>query len=292
MDKRFIKTVFTTPSKCFFADHVKRTVKRSLIMALLAFFLILEGCGRPAAVKGKMSGKVETEVSGPASSTSNTGKGADISKGAAGGNSQIEQLEGKDTKDMELNSLYLELLGIYLKEQLGLEDYDQEISDFGCLTVDKEDQSESQREKNMGLDYLYLRNDVHVERLTEEDQEILKAGQNAADTDARDHAMEVVVRTFPVCITPMPIEQEEDKKFPYVYDNNVSSQGGEETVTMDTLLLRIATMADYDEDGEYVDAYKEVQKEKRLYELKERMETEMEGLLGDVPIKVLVDFII
>ena len=60
---------------------------------------------------------------------------------------------------------------------------------------------------------------------------------------------------------------------------------------MDTLLLRIATRAEYDDEGEYVDAYREVQKEKGLYDIAERMEAEMEGLLGDVPIIVQVDFI-
>lgn len=271
---------------------VKMVTIRFLIVPVLTAFILLQGCRTTSDISAGESQQEKNRKSEEAVLASSSEDSSSLSGKTIGKDSQREERTGKENKDMELKSLYLELLGTYLKEQLGLEDYDQEIADFGCLAVAEDDQSESQKQKNMGLKYLYLRNDVHVERLTAEDREVLKAGQDAGDGDARDHAMEVVVRTFPVCITPMAIEQEEDKKFSYVYDNDVSAQDGEETVTMDTLLLRIATHAEYDEKGEYVSDYKEVQKEKKLYELKKRMESEMEGLLGDIPIRVLVDFIL
>lgn len=265
-----------------------------LITASLVVSLLLTGCGNLSASdtggpEGQRDKQVEESLS--FSTMSEIDRDRDMEPGKEAQDAMEKKAVRKGNREMKLKSLYIELLGTYLKEQLGLEDYDREIEDLGCLTKEGESRSEAQNERNMGLKYLYLRNDIHVERLSEDDLTVLEAGYGQTEGDAYDHAMEVVVRTFPFCITPVALEREEDKKFNYVYDNVVSSQNGETAVTMDTLLLRIATRAEYDDEGEYVDAYREVQKEKGLYDIAERMEAEMEGLLGDVPIIVQVDFI-
>ena len=194
--------------------------------------------------------------------------------------------------DMECENKYMELLGSYLKEQLELERYDKAVEELGCLPLDKEEQSEAQKRANMGLKYVYLRNDLHLERLAEEDVKILKESLGKEEGEEREKAMEVVVRTFPICTMPVLAEDEEEKNFTYVYDNTVDAQSGARNVTIDSLVLQIATQSEYDDAGEYVNPDKERKKREELYKLAEQMEFEMDGLLGEKPVRVIIDFIL
>ena len=194
--------------------------------------------------------------------------------------------------DMECENRYMELLGSYLKEQLELERYDKAVEELGCVSLNKEDQSDAQKRRNMGLTYIYLRNDLHLERLAEEDVKVLRESLGKEEGEEREKAMEVVVRTFPICTMPVLAQDEEEKNFPYVYDNTVDAQSGARNVTIDSLVLQIATQSEYDDAGEYVNPDKERQKREELYKLAEQMEFEMDGLLGEKPIRVMIDFIL
>lgn len=194
--------------------------------------------------------------------------------------------------DMECENRYMELLGSYLKEQLELERYDKAVEELGCLPLDKEKQSEAQKRANMGLKYIYLRNDLHLERLAEEDVKVLKESLGKEEGEEREKAMEVVVRTFPICTMPVLAQDDEEKNFPYVYDNTIDAQSGARNVTIDSLVLQIATQSEYDNAGEYVNPDKERQKREDLYKLAEQMEFEMDGLLGEKPVRVIIDSIL
>ena len=58
---------------------------------------------------------------------------------------------------------------------------------------------------------------------------------------------------------------------------------------MDSLVLNIATQSDYDETGEITDEEKDEEKEAELIKLAGQMEEDMEGLLGETPVRVFVD---
>lgn len=250
--------------------------KMTCITVLVSIALCLTACGSRASTAG---------TDGESGSSSTAAENGQVSDEKS--DSKPEEV----SVDMDCENRYMELLGIYLKEQLELEHYDKAVEDLGCLPLDKEKQSDAQKRGNMGLTFLYLRNDLHLERLTEEDVKVLKDSLGKEEGEERDKAMEVVVRTFPVCTMPVLAQDDEEKNFTYVYDNTVEAQSGARNVTIDSLVIQIATQSDYDDEGEYVDPEKEQHKREELYKLAEQMEYETEGLLGEKPIRVLIDFI-
>ena len=265
----------------------RRAGMRTTALIAIILLLLLSACstGQGAAAGGERNTDTTVHTDGQAE----TGTAVEH---VSGGLTESTEGEEKQEESAMLKKEYIELLGEYLKEQLELPYYDDAVRELGCIEVEEEDRSEAQKRAGFGLKYLYIRNEAHIDRLSEEDLALLKEGLGKTEGDERDKAMEVVVRTFPACMSPMPITSETFKKQKYVYDNTLAAQDGSTAVTMDTLLIRIATQSEYDEEGEYVDEYNEAQKEKGLYELAERMESEMEGLLGDIPIRVQVDFIL
>lgn len=195
----------------------------------------------------------------------------------------------QENEEMDIEKVYMTALGNYIKEQLGLEEYDNKIAELGCIPVDEEYQTEYQKNANMGLKYIYIRNELHLERLSEEDMELLKESLTSTEEEAQDLVMEMVVRTFENCISPSEIKSEEDKAVQTMYDEYISDQGSPRMVNMNSLVLQIATQSDYDENDNIVDEELEISKEGKLIELARDMEEDMEGLLGEIPIRVFAD---
>ena len=249
---------------------------RTCIFFLICIALCLTACGNNTAAGQEDGGTESSNAAAQDDRVSDDKSGAE----------QEEVIV-----DMDCENRYMELLGTYLKEQLELERYDKAVEELGCLPLDNERMSDAQKRGNMGLKYLYLRNDLHLERLTEEDVKVLKDSLGKEEGEEKEKAMEVVVRTFPVCTMPVLAVDEEEKNFTYVYDNTVDAQSGARNVTIDSVVIQIATQSDYNDAGEYVDPEKEKQKREGLYKLAEQMEFEMEGLLGEKPVRVLIDFI-
>lgn len=192
-------------------------------------------------------------------------------------------------EEMDAERIYMESLGNYLKEQLDLKLYDEQIAEFDCIPVDMEEQVEYQKDRNMGLRFIYLRNELHLERLSDEDRQLLAERMEDSSEDAQDLVTEMVVRTFEQCLSPRELTNEEDKAVQTIYDEYLNEYGTSRMVNMNSVVLQIATQSEYDEQDNILDDEKEAAKEKALLELAERMENEMEGLLGEVPIRVFVD---
>lgn len=234
---------------------------KKTIFAIFAFLLILTACGGKA----------------PAGSTGHTVP----AKG--------QQTE--ESKDADAESVYMEYLGNYLKEQLDLLSYDDQVAALGCIPVDAEEQSEHQKEKNMGLKFIYLRNEAHLERLSDEDMALLREAANGSSIN-RQLITEMVIRTFEQVLSPREITSEEDRKVQTIYDDYLLDYNSPRMVDMNSVVLHIATQSDYDEQGNIVDDEKEAEKEEALVRLALQMEDEMEDLLGNSPVRVFIDFII
>jgi predicted small lipoprotein YifL len=201
-----------------------------------------------------------------------------------------EEQQATENKNVNAESIYMDALGNYLKEQLDLASYDKQIAEFGCIPVDIEEQSEHQKEKNMGLKYIYLRNEPHLDRLSDEDMALLTEAANGSSIN-RQLITEMVVRTFEQVLSPREITSEEDRKVQTIYDDYLFDYNSPRMVDMNSVVLHIATQSDYDEQGNIIDEEKEDEKENALHALSERMEDEMDGLLGDNPVRVFIDFI-
>jgi len=140
----------------------------------------------------------------------------------------------------------------------------------------------------MNLDYIYLRNSVHVERLDGEDLRIFEEAYEAQTTEVSDEMREVVERTWKFFI-------------------NVDREGGNELVwyqrsgpspddpTSDTLMLEIRiwdnfTEEDKDEEGFILDEplNEHIAGEKKVREeIAPRMEKEISRKAG-IPVKIQV----
>lgn len=227
---------------------------------ILAFLLILTACGGKA----------------PAGSTDPT--------------VPAEGQQTEESKDADAESIYMECLGSYLTEQLDLALYDDQVAALGCIPVDAEEQSEHQKEKNMGLKFLYLRNEAHLDRLSDNDMALLTEAANGSSIN-RQLITEMVVRTFEQVLSPREITSEDDRKVQTIYDDYLFDYNSPRMVDMNSVVLHIATQSDYDDQGNIVDDEKEAEKKEALVRLALQMEDEMDGLLGKVPVRVFIDFV-
>lgn len=201
---------------------------------------------------------------------------------------EVQEAES-DAELKDAEAVYMDALGRYVRNQLGLDEYEKKIEEIGGIPVDAEYQSEHQIKGSMGLKYIYIRNDLHIERLSDEDIQLLNRSLDDTEDETADLVMEMVIRTFPACITPIEIKSEEDKDVQTIYDEYFTEQDEPRFVSVDSLVLNIATQSDYDETGEITDEEKDEEKEAELIKLAGQMEGDMEGLLGETPVRVFVD---
>lgn len=197
----------------------------------------------------------------------------------------VVNIRGQENDDMEnIEQIYRIGFSKYLLEKLDLKAFDDELqkSEMKFIPCDEEHKTEAQKKDELGLEYIFVRNDVHIDRLSAEQQELL-ASQNLKDSYS-DEVMQLIEKTFVDVMGYKKIESEEDKKVKTFYDQKIYPQ----FVTYDTIVIKIATMHEYDENGNYVDREHENEKESFLSDYASDMEKTLEGKLGDIPISVQV----
>lgn len=192
-----------------------------------------------------------------------------------------------DMEEGSVEAYYREGLKQYLLKELDLKEYDfmLEESEMNYIPNDEESKSDAQKTGDLGLKYLYLRNELHLERLSETDIETLKIEMKKNRNDISEEAMSVIEATYANVITPKEIMTEEDKKILTYYDSAITP----DFVTMDSLVLKIGTMGEFDASGNYVNRGHETEKKEYLTEFAQNMEMVLEGGLGEIPIRVLVE---
>lgn len=208
-----------------------------------------------------------------------------------------EKQEGKkSTEEQEeqtgVEEIYKTGLSQYLLEALDLEKYDKELleSDMNYIPYYEgargaNGKTEEQKRDKLGLTYIYLRNELHLDRLSEEETEILTKEAEKMDLDTiSDEAMDVIINTFSDVVSSMEIKTPEDKEVMTFYDNDT------DFVEVNALVFKIGTNEEYDENGNLVNKEHEVEKQRALQEFSHRMESELNGKLGDIPIRIRRDF--
>lgn len=83
-----------------------------------------------------------------------------------------------------------------LLDTLNLEEYDKELSEsqLNYIPNDEKKESIAQKKDKLGLTYIYLRNELHLERLAEEDIDLLKKETESIETGIlSDEAMRMVI---------------------------------------------------------------------------------------------------
>ncbi len=177
----------------------------------------------------------------------------------------------------------------YLQQLFDIEKYDNLLSESELNFLPAEGDNITQQQENsmLGMKYIYVRNDIHLERLTEEDYEILKdaaeqTGEDiTGDTEIPDSVQEMIERTFCNIIAPNIIEKEEDKTVLTSFDVS-----GSKLFTNNSIVFYVVTQEEFDKNGEYVDEENEHQKKELLEILCSQMESEFQGKLEDTPVRV------
>lgn len=182
---------------------------------------------------------------------------------------------------------YRDCLKQFMLEQLNLKEYDfmLEESDMNYIPNDEESMIEVQKRNCLGLKFIYLRNELYLERLSDEEIRMLEGELKDSKGNVSEKALEIVKETYAKVITPKEVNSEAGKKVLTYYDQELYPK----FVTMDTLVLKIGTQGEFDDKGNYINKAHEDKKREKLHSFAENMEATLEGRLGDVPIKIFVE---
>ena len=188
-------------------------------------------------------------------------------------------------KMLEMEKVYRIAFSKFLMEKLQLEKYDQELkeSNMRFIPRDEEHKDDAQKNDELGLDFFYIRNDVHIDRLTDEQKEILIS--QSINEVLPEEILQLVEQTYVDVMGYKVIESAEDRNVKTTYDVALDPY----FVTYDTILIKLATMREYDNDGNYIDLQHEKEKEKELKKYVDDMQKELQGKLGDTPIAIQLD---
>lgn len=199
------------------------------------------------------------------------------------------EMGAKMTEETNGEKLYRKVFSEYVVKTLNLDRYDQELLESSERFIPKEDQEKSDAQKAdlCGLSYIYIRNGFHFDRLSPDNKNLLEeeAENIREDSKIPQDVIDLVKASWPNIVSYQEIKNEDDRKILTFYDESMSP----EFVTVDTLELKIATSPEFDKNGNYVDINHEGDKTDKLKEFASNMETELQGKLGIVPIRVFLD---
>lgn len=178
--------------------------------------------------------------------------------------------------------MYQFLVQRYILEKTRLDRIDVRMQEYKIpfISYQNEERDRYQVKDYMKLKYIYMRNDVHCERLTSEQIAILeKARKHLTEEQAVRQAMMLVQDTYKKVLPFSENESDIVELFP-----SVSGTGN---VEGDSIVFVIATKPEYDEGGSIKDWENERVKDKVLYSLKTQLEPMCERILG-MRTKVLI----
>ena len=126
-----------------------------------------------------------------------------IKKGLLEGNTLNESFYNFNDKYYTLYKNYKVLLDKFLVDKFSLKEYDDRVanSELRFLPVKTEDMDYYQyMSSNMGLKYFYLRNNIYIEKLSNEDIEILVNLTENNLTNPSKEIMDIIGRTYEMVI--------------------------------------------------------------------------------------------
>ena len=99
---------------------------------------------------------------------------------------------------LEIYTLYRKLLTEYMCKKINLKKYDEEIknSDLNFKNIYEDKMDIYQKASKDYLKYLYIRNNVYIERLTEGEKQILMQKIQSKNTDLDDATEKLIQETY------------------------------------------------------------------------------------------------
>ena len=195
-------------------------------------------------------------------------------------------VSGCNKKESEMvEKIYKKGFSQYILETLELEKYDKLLTNdkMNYIPNDNNHMTDAQITDYLNLTYIYLRNDIHTERLTKKESVLL--AKEANSNLFSQNSMDLIINTYPDIISAKKIDKPEDKEIVTSYDSKLPS----DFVTVNSLVLVIGTMSEFDENGNYVDKKHEKEKKEALDKFCKKMEEDLNGKLGEIPIRILYE---
>lgn len=187
-------------------------------------------------------------------------------------------------KYLKLQMVYKCGLMQYLSDMLMLEEYEKEMAEspLGFLPCPENEQSVYQKYGMTGFKYIYLRNNLYIEKLESDDLQILEECAEK-ETYNSDTLLELAARTGREVLTNEdPTVNAET--FYLIYENQVS---GIKIALNNAVVLEIATASAFDENGNYISLGNEQKKDAAIIELRRQMLSEMDGIL-EMPVAIFI----
>jgi len=170
----------------------------------------------------------------------------------------LSKSSGFDSKYLSMQALYRKAFELFLSERLELAMYDDVLanSELRFIPIENDRMSFYQKYSTFGFRYIYLRDNIPIERLSEADLNILGASISANNTGITDELLELVARTYNSVIIAYD-DWEDDTIIGY-------SNNGQKRAPNNALVFEIGHTIEFDEEGDFVDTANEMEKNNYL----------------------------
>lgn len=177
-----------------------------------------------------------------------------------------------------MQAVYRANLDAYLLDVLNLKELDEELrnSILGFARRKTKDRDLYERESTMGLEFIYLRNNLYIEYLKEDELKLLadqlKNGKAAVTDELKDMVKETCREVVRV---RNPKDWKDESRFLYS-----EAQGYKPVIPNQALVLEISNAMAYDASGNLLPGDHMEEKCEYLDKIKREKEQEYSGLLG------------
>jgi hypothetical protein len=195
--------------------------------------------------------------------------------------------ETLNDKYFMLQALYKKTFEEYLITRIDIKKFDDELKDSELKFISGREKHKSiyQKYDYMNLTFIYLINNIHVEKLDDSDLELLQTSLKQYNGEISDELIKMIEKTYQSVITITYKSINDDNDYDVLYGNTIN---GERRVPNNALVLEINTIPEYDKEGNYVDREKEVVKDDYIDDMIARMEEEFTVELR-IPVEVLIN---
>jgi hypothetical protein len=185
-----------------------------------------------------------------------------------------------------LHAAYRTVFQNILLKNLPLKKYDDEIKNNELNFLKKAENHKNiyQKYDVMQLNYIYLRNNIHIERLSRSNIDLIKECIDKKEINITKELVDMVKETYKEVIKIKNVN-DINNDLNIIYEVLLF---GNKVAPSDALIFEIATEPQLDKNG-IVSQNKENLKQDYIYDLKQRMEIEIKKVLNDINIIVFVE---
>lgn len=198
----------------------------------------------------------------------------------------LSETEDFSEKYLYMQALYRANLEAYLMETLDLQEVDNtlENGELYYLPIEETEKDLYARYSTMNLNYIYLRNNLCIERLEKEDLATIEKALKEGKEVITEEMKALAARTYPTVISAMDESKRDAKKMnvPYLRASPLPS------VPNNALVLVIGTSFPYDEKGMYLPHFPVKKYDQILDAIKEEKEESYEDILN-IPVYIWVE---